>query len=974
MAIRPATDLPARPGADLPADPVDLATLAALPPTARLDRLGTAARGLTEAEAAARLQRCGPNEPVAPERRRVLVAFLANFTHTLALLLWFAAGLAFAAGIPELGGAIVAVVAINGVFAFFQEHRAEQAVAALMRRVAVQARVVRDGRERLLPAMDLVPGDVIRLAAGDVVPADCLLLETDNLTVDLSLITGESAPAARDAEPVVADGVAPAELACFAPAGSAVVTGLAEAVVRATGPASTLGEIAGLVQGMERGQSLLERQVAQLSRVTAVIAVLTGTATLALAGLLTDTTFLLALTFATGVIVALVPEGLLPTLSVALAIGARRMAERGAAVRRLAAVEIVGSVTTICTDKTGTLTENALAVRGFVGADGEDGPSRGALLVAALCGDARPFDGDFTGDPVDVALARWAGSLGADLAALRSEHPRLADVPFTAERRYMRVTCPIDGTSWDLVKGAPEAVFALIGAAPSPALGAALADAVADGERVLLLAAGPSGQPPRIAGLVRLHDPLRSEVPAALAAGRRAGVRVVMLTGDHPATARAVAQRAALGANLPVIEGPEVDSLSDAQLLERIRAGAIFARTTPREKLRIVSALRASGEVVVVTGDGINDAPALRAADVGVAMGRRGTEVAKQAADVVLADDNFATIVAAVEEGRAIKANIRRFVSYVFTSNVAEVVPYLAYLFLPIPLPLTILQVLAIDLGTDLLPALALGVEPASARAMARPPESPRAPLLGRGLAIRTFLFYGLIEAALGLASFFGYYLVAGWRPFGSFDPYEAIAPEAATATLLGIVAGQVGCLVAQRDGPLFARLSLRSNPWIAWGLLFELSLTLALVYVPGLNRLFGMAAVEPVWLLLLPVGAALFILLDLVRRACIGNGPWLSVRPGSAQPAGDDTGRSDRGQGTQERVEAAQPELVYLGPVVGVVAVLLRIVGSVSRNRQPRWPKLSKIGTSRNARDLVGRIRRRRTPCGIGEARRCGT
>jgi magnesium-transporting ATPase (P-type) len=489
------------------------------------------------------------------------------------------------------------------------------------------------------------------------------------------------------------------------------------------------------------------------------------------------------------------------------------------------------------------------------------------------------------GDPVDVALARWAESLGADLAGLRSDHPRLADIPFTAERRYMSVRCPVDGASWDLVKGAPEAVLALVGRPPTPRLEAALAEAVSQGERVLLLAAGPSGQPPRVVGLARLHDPPRPEVPSALAACRGAGVRVVMLTGDHPATARAVAERVGLGANLPVVEGPEVDALSDAALLERIRAGAIFARTTPREKLRIVSALRASGEVVVVTGDGINDAPALRAADVGVAMGRRGTEVAKQAADVVLADDNFATIIAAVEEGRAIKANIRRFVSYVFTSNVAELAPYLAYLFLPIPLPLTILQVLAIDLGTDLLPALALGVEPASERAMARPPESPRAPLLGRGLAIRTFLFYGLIEAVLGLAAFFGYYLVAGWRPFGSFSPYEAIAREAATATLLGIVAGQIGCLVAQRDGSLVARLSLRTNPWIGWGFLFELALTLGLVYVPGLNRLFGMAAVAPAWLLVLPAGAALFILLDGILRALVRSGPRVGAEHGNVQP-----------------------------------------------------------------------------------------
>jgi magnesium-transporting ATPase (P-type) len=348
-------------------------------------------------------------------------------------------------------------------------------------------------------------------------------------------------------------------------------------------------------------------------------------------------------------------------------------------------------------------------------------------------------------------------------------------------------------------------------------------------------------------------------------------VRIVMLTGDHPATARALAATIGLGARLPTAEGREVDELSDSELIERLHGDSIFARVTPEQKLRLVTLLRRAGESVVVTGDGINDAPALRAADVGVAMGRRGTEVAKQAADIVLADDNFATIVAAIEEGRSIKANIRRFVSYVFTSNVAEVVPFLVYLFLPVPLPLAVIQALAVDLGTDLLPALALGAEAASPRTMAGEPEPPHRPLLTRGLALTTFLFFGVIEAALGLAAFFGYYAMHGWRPFDSFAPYNAIEREAATLTFLGIVAGQIGCLFAQRDGPLSVRLSLRANPWVAWGLGFELALALAFVYVPGLNRLFQMTAVQPIWLLVLPAGAALFLVLDLIRRRLAG-------------------------------------------------------------------------------------------------------
>jgi sodium/potassium-transporting ATPase subunit alpha len=855
----------------------DAAHLAGLLPDQRPAALGSTRNGLSSSEAARQLAQFGANEPVRSEQRHLLRSFLANFTHTLALLLWFAAGLAFAAGIVELGGAILAVIAVNGVFAFAQEHRAEQVVSGLMRQVALHARVVRDGSERRLPAAGLVPGDIVRLRAGDIVPADCILLDADNLTLDLSLITGETLPVERaaGAARVETGGIEALLLPSVLPAGSAVVTGSGEALVWATGPASTLGRIATLVEGVQRGRSLLERQVGELSRLTAVIAVLAGAATLPLAAFSGDIAFAAALTFATGVLVALVPEGLLPTLSVSLAIGARRMAQRGAAVRRLSAVEAVGSVTVICTDKTGTLTRNAVAVLGFIPADGGTLVPHDALLAAALCNDARATDQGFEGDPVDVALAAWVTSQGADVPSLRVRYPRLSDTPFDARRRYMSVTCDAGDAIYTVVKGAPEAVRALAGVERVPrAIADGIDTATRHGDRVLLLAAGRAAASLDVLGLVRLYDPPRPEVPAAIAACRRAGVRVAILTGDHPATAKSLATTIGLGAGIPVVEGHQIDTLSDAQLRQLLRTDVVFARVDPQQKLRIVTVLRRSGEVVVVTGDGINDAPALRAADVGVAMGRRGTEVAKQAADIVLSDDNFATIVAAIEEGRSIKANIRRFVSYVFTSNVAEVAPFLLYIFLPVPLPLAVIQALAVDLGTDLLPALALGTEPPSHATLQQPPEPPQRPLLTPPLGIKTFLFFGLIEAAMGLAAFFGYELAQGWRPFASLDPYEASNRSAATLTFLGIVAGQVGCLFAQRDGPLGARLSLRSNPWLLWGLLFELALALALVYLPGLNRVFAMTAVPLPWLAVIPTGAALFLLLDLIRRVSVRQDP----------------------------------------------------------------------------------------------------
>jgi magnesium-transporting ATPase (P-type) len=638
----------------------------------------------------------------------------ANFAHPLALLLWFGATMAFAAQAPELALAIVAVIVINGLFAFLQERRTQRVVEALLARAALTARVLRDGVERVVPAAQLVKGDRVVLAAGDVVPADCELLADDTLSLDVSLLTGETTPVA--------------ELDGRVPAGAGVIRGTATGVVVATADESALGRIATLLAGPGRGESVLARQVAELSRTTAAIAVIAGAATLSLAIAWRGTDVVVALTFATGVIVALVPEGLLPLLTTSLAMAARRMAARGALVRRLGAVEDVGATTVICTDKTGTLTQNTLAVLGFVAAPEASDAMHRAHLVAALCNDAR--------DPIDRALAAWSVRAGVDPAVARADHPRASDVAFDADLRYMRVDC----------------VFA---APLPPALAGAIDDAAARGERVLLLAEGPAGEAPAYVGLVRLHDPPRPEVPAAIAACRRAGIRVIMLTGDHPATARAVAEQVGLcDGDAVVLEGQDLDALDERRLVERLRGPVILARTKPEQKLRVVRALRAAGEVVTVTGDGVNDAPALRVADVGIAMGLRGTEVAKQASDIVLLDDNFATIVAAIEEGRAIKRNIRRFASYVFASNVSELVPFLAYVFCSLPLPLTILQVLAIDLGTDLLPALALGVERPSPRTLDRPPEPARSPLLTRALAIQTFLFFGSIEAALGMAGF----------------------------------------------------------------------------------------------------------------------------------------------------------------------------------------------------------------------------
>ena len=850
---------------------MDIARLCVETPARRFELLGSSESGLSAAEAANRRHTFGANaigQATTSSRAR---RFRAHFTHPLALLLWFGAGMAFAARTPELAAAIIAVIAANGLFAYVQEMRADRVVEALLARAAISTHVVREGHEHELSATELVPGDLIVLTAGDVVPADCALVRADALSLDLSMLTGETTPVDRSAEVLrEVDTADVTRIACMAPAGSGVLTGNADAIVVATGRASTMGRIVQLLEGATRSRSLLERQVIELSRFTMVVAVTCGIGILIAAVFLRGTEIIAALVFGTGVIASLVPEGLLPLLTVTLALGARRLAERGALVRRLPAIEAIGSTTVVGTDKTGTLTRNEVDVVGLVPWQPAPDAEQRAKLVAVLCNDCRPANGGEIGDPIDHALVRWCRREGMDVARIRGQHPRTYEVPFDPHRRYMRVDCRFDDGERMFLKGAPEAIAAVLHVEIPPELANLIAAAASRGERVLMLAEGRNDEGPHIVGLLRLQDPPRPEVPTAVAACLRAGIRVIMFTGDHPATAKGIALRIGLASeSTPVIEATTLDAMDDDALLLKLRETAILARTTPEQKLRIVRVLQSDGNIVTVTGDGVNDAPALRRADVGIAMGR-GTEIAKQASDVILFDENFATIVAAIEQGRGIKKNIQKFISYVSTSDVAELVPFICYVLLPIPLPLTILQVLAIDLGTDVFPALALGLERPAPRTLDVPPEPPGAPLLGRGLAVRTFLFYGLLEAALGMAGFLAVYWAHGWRPFESFAPFEAAQLEAGTLTFLAIVGGQIGCLFVLREGSPRARFSLLSNPWIAIGLGFELALALALVYVPGINTVFTMTEVAPGWLTAIPIGAAIMILADVLRRALL--------------------------------------------------------------------------------------------------------
>ena len=904
----------------------------AVPVEALLERLGSRAGGLTGAEAARRLAEAGPNELPEAAGPGLLRQAAAQLTHFMALLLWAAGALAFVSRMPELGWAIWAVVLVNGAFSLWQERRAAQALSALRRRLPRDARAWRDGRLAVVPAAEVVPGDVLELAQGDRVPADARLLSAGRLRLDLSLLTGESLPVERapaEAEPLCR---LAAEAGSVVLAGATVVGGRGRAVAWATGRATALGEVAGLTAGVEREPSTLSVQVARLVRFITVLAVAMGLVVFALATTLVGVPLGEGLLFAIGIVVANVPEGLLPTVTLALALGVQRMARRQVLVRRLPALETLSAVTVICTDKTGTLTENRMAVRrAWIPWAAAPLPAPGAaplpglarlLEAGALCTEAAALvpglvvdgrRGDPTSvarDPLEAALLAAAEAAVPGAAVRLGATPRLHELPFDAARRLMTVVVrPGPGgeaaglAGWlgqrvALVKGAPSEVLARCDRVAEDHSGpparlapaertAAMAEAdrlASAGDRVLAVAAreAPDGLPDEalerglvLLGLLAVRDPPRPAAAAALARCREAGIRVVMVTGDGPATALAVARETGLGGTgARAVAGAELDGLGDEPLRALLRGAgpgqevAVFARVTPPQKLRLVRAYQALGEVVAVTGDGVNDAPALRAAHVGIAMGASGTDVAREAADLVLLDDDLGSVVAAVEEGRALFRNLRKFLAYILTSNVPELVPFVAMVALRIPPALTILQILAVDLGTDMVPALALGGEPPEPGLMRRPPRPRDAPLLDRRLLLRAYLRLGLVQAAAAMAAFAGTWALhgAGLAELQSYVPailahaappaVAAAQAQATTAAFAAIVLCQMGNLFACRSERLSV-LSIRGrNPLLAWGLAVEAAVLLAVVFLPPLQGVFGTAPLPPgtwPWLLLGP-------------------------------------------------------------------------------------------------------------------------
>ncbi|MDE2490121.1 MAG: cation-translocating P-type ATPase [Elusimicrobia bacterium] len=812
-----------------------------------LAALGTGRAGLSPEEAARRLALDGPNALKESRRRGPGATLLAQFADVMVLLLLAAAATAAAIGEIHDAAAIAAILTLNALIGFVQERRAENAIAALKAMAAPEAVVRRGGVDRVVPAAELAVGDVVLLEAGAVVPADLRLLESARLAVDESALTGESVPVEKSAAAEPEEAAALGDRRNMAYAGTVATAGRGLGVVAAAGMDTEFGRVARLLERTEETQTPLQRRLAAFGRSLAVV-VLGVCALVFAAGLLRGEAPLEVLLTAISLAVAAVPEALPAVVTISLALGALKMARRRALVRRLPAVETLGSVTCICSDKTGTLTQNRMRVE-VLRADGGSALTR----ALALCGDAkRGISGDFVGDPTETALLAAALGAGADPDALAAELPRVAELPFDADRRLMTtVHRRADGSGVSFTKGAAEAVLAacVSTAGPAPFDREALrreADRLAgDGLRVLALASREWESPPTdpaaaevesgltFLGLAGLLDPPRPRAKEAVALCRAAGVRTVMITGDHPLTAAAVARRLGIledgGA---VMTGAELAETPLEDLRRRARKVRVYARVAPEQKLKIVTALQEDGEIVAMTGDGVNDAPALRRAEIGVAMGKGGTAAAREAAAMVLLDDDFATIVGAVREGRRLYDNIRRFVKYQLTTNSAEVLIVALAPLLGLPIPLLPAQILWVNLLTDGLPGLALAAEPEEADAMSRGPRPPGESVFARGLGVHA-VWVGLLMTALVLgaqASLVG----AGsahWR----------------TMLFTVVALSQLGHVLAIRSETesLFSQGLLSNKPLLA-AVAGMLALQAAAVYAPPLQAVLRTRALSP--------------------------------------------------------------------------------------------------------------------------------
>ncbi|WP_245436205.1 cation-transporting P-type ATPase [Methylobacterium sp. V23] len=853
------------------------------------EEFGTCPRaGLTEAEARRRLARFGPNVIATKERAGKLALFVHQLASPVVYLLAAAGALSLYFGDWQEAAAIIAVLAINTGLGFFTELRALRSIEGLRALGTRSARVRRDGRTQVLPAEDLVPGDIVLIEGGDAVPADIRLVEASNLRADESTLTGESVPADKSPKPVAPDARL-AERASMLFRGTLVVNGSGTGVAVATGAGTELGAVARLVEQAEPDRSPLERRLARLSG-QMVWVILALALVLAGIGVATGKDLRLMTEAAIALAVAAIPEGLPIVATLALARGMWRMARKNALIERLSAVETLGATTVILTDKTGTLTENRMTVRWLLLPSGDvdltDPGSAAAgtgrlLQVAVLCNDATlgVDPGRDSGDPMEQALLRAGLSVGLDRIALARERPLVRKHAFDAVRRMMATVHASGPGHLTVVKGAPEAVLAAsrhidggTGAVPLDDDARCMwrrriEELASRGLRVIACAektTDDAGADPfeglTFLGLVGLEDPARKDVPDALAACRKAGIRVIMVTGDHAVTALSIAH--AVGLARPgerVVEGGVGGVVPDC--LEEV---AVFARVSPGEKLALVRAYQDRGEIVAMTGDGVNDAPALKQADIGVAMGLRGTDVAREAAAMVLLDDAFPTIVGAVHEGRVIFDNIRRFAAYLLACNLSEVLVVGLAILSALPLPILPLQILYLNVVTDVFPAFALAMCEGRHDILARPPRAPGEPILGRPQWVRITLH----AAVLAVATFGGLVVAELW-----FALDRASVVTVTFLTLAFAQLWQVFNMRASGSGPL--RNEVTRNPWIWAALLLCTVLLVGPAYMPAVGNVLGLVTPDStMWAIILSASFAPLLLVQLGAMVMAARGP----------------------------------------------------------------------------------------------------
>jgi len=869
--------------------------------------LQTSESGLDSGEVTRRLSRYGPNEIEIRRRKQYLRLYLVQYTQFFAVLLEVAAALSFIAnsyspheGFDLLGYAILGAVIVNASFAFWQEYKADRTVEALRKLIPSLVRVRRNGEPGKVQAREVVPGDILLLEEGDRIAADAVLIEDNSLYISTATLTGESVPVRRTAGQIWEEDPLASSNLVFA--GTSVTQGNGVAVVYDTGKETEFGKIAILATETRKRITPMQHEIIRITRLLTIAALIVGGLFFVL-GYVFGSGLLVAAIFALSLIVANVPEGMLPTITLSLSLASQNMARRNALIKNLDSVQTLGSATVILTDKTGTITRNEMTLKeiflssgehvgisgeGYVAPgeatidDGNEGSQQRLaffLSAGSLNSRATIHNGSFFGDPTELALVAAAQKLSINFDL----YCRTGEYPFSSDRRMMSTVCQKDGAALLFSKGAPEVILTLC-AGYLDATGAVHPLGQEERERIfreaerfemeayrVLAVAYREGAEERdlvFLGLAALMDLPRAEVYDAIRECRKAGIRVIICTGDNPLTAQAIASKIGLEVEKSYT-GDEVEGMADGELTDVLKGSHIlFARVQSRQKMRIAGLLQDSGEVVAMTGDGVNDAPALRKADIGIAMGIRGTEVAKEASDMILIDDNFASIVAAIEEGRAVYFNIKKFVTYILTSNVPEIVPYILQFFLRIPLPLTVIQILSIDLGSDMVPGLALGSERPEKDVMNRPPVGRDERILDQEVFKRGYFFLGIIEATAAMTAFLGFLFLNGWQ-YGDLPIAENLHLQALTMTLLGAISCQLANVYTLRSWEFSSlKRGFFTNRLLLAAYVIEFAWIIALLTVPPVQLIFNTAFVPPVFLLLLvPFPILLFVSHEAYKR-----------------------------------------------------------------------------------------------------------